>query len=80
MLLKRKTALSFFISASIIAILVGFEYVSFVKIRNEIHLLEITDTIRSESLQLRRHEKNFFLYPLKAEEESEAVFKRIGVL
>lgn len=80
MLLKKKTALSFFISASIIAILVGFEYVNFIKIRNEIHLLEVTDTIRSESLQLRRHEKNYFLYPLKAEEESAAVYRYIGVL
>ena len=61
MLLKKKIALSFAISALIIAILVVLEYVNFVKIRKEIVYLEITDTIRSKSLQLRRHEKNFFL-------------------
>jgi hypothetical protein len=61
MSLKKKIALSFFISAFIIAILAAFEYLSFVEIRKEIRNLEITDTIRSKSLQLRRHEKNFFL-------------------
>ena len=61
MLLKKKIALSFFISAFIIAILVMLEYVNFIKIKKEIMYLEVTDTIRSKSLQLRRHEKNFFL-------------------
>jgi two-component system NtrC family sensor kinase len=61
MLLKKKIALSFSISAFIIAILVVLEYVNFVNIKKEIVYLEITDTIRSKSLQLRRHEKNFFL-------------------
>src|SRR5512135_2612925 len=61
MLLKKKIALSFFISAFIIAILVVLEYVNFIKIKKEIMYLEVTDTIRSKSLQLRRHEKNFFL-------------------
>lgn len=62
MSLKRKIVLSFFVSTLIIAILAAFEYFSFIKIRKEIRYLEITDTIRSKSLQLRRHEKNFFLY------------------
>jgi signal transduction histidine kinase len=61
MSLKKKIALSFFISAFIIAILAAFEYLNFIEIRKEIRNLEITDTIRSKSLQLRRHEKNFFL-------------------
>jgi two-component system NtrC family sensor kinase len=73
MSLKKKLALSFLISVFIIAVLVVFEYVNFVKIKNEIRHLEITDTIRSKSVELRRHEKNFFLYPLKAKAESEAV-------
>lgn len=62
MLLKKKIALSFFISGFIIAILVAFESVSFIQLRKAITFLEISDTIRSKSLQLRRHEKNFFLY------------------
>ncbi len=62
MSLKKKIALSFFISASFIVVLVVFGYISFLNIRKEIHSLELSDTIRSKSLQLRRHEKNFFLY------------------
>jgi two-component system, NtrC family, sensor kinase len=74
MSLKRKIVLSFFISAFIIAILAAFEYLSFVEIRKEIRYLEITDTISRKSLQLRRHEKNYFLYsPENMEEESTAV-------
>lgn len=61
MSLKKKIILSFSISALIIAILAGFEYVNFIKIRKEIRYLEITDTIRGKSLELRRHEKNFLL-------------------
>jgi hypothetical protein len=61
MSLKKKIALSFFISAFIIALLAAFEYVNFIEIRKEIRNLEVTDTVRSKSLQLRRHEKNFFL-------------------
>ncbi len=74
MSLKKKIALSFFISAFIIAILAAFEYINFVEIRKEIRYLEITDTLSRKSLQLRRHEKNFFLYsPQKADEEAASV-------
>jgi hypothetical protein len=73
MSLKKKLAFSFLISVFIIAVLVVFEYANFIKIRKEIRHFEVTDTIRSKSLELRRHEKNFFLYPLKAKAESEAV-------
>jgi len=81
MSLKKKIAISFIISAVIIAILAAFEYFSFLEIRKEIRYLEITDTISRKSLQLRRHEKNFFLYsPAKAEEESASVHAYIGEL
>ena len=73
MSLKKKLALSFSISVFIISSMVVFEYINFMKIKTEIRHLEITDIIRSKSLELRRHEKNFFLYPLKAKAESEAV-------
>lgn len=81
MSLKRKIVLSFFISAFIIAILAAFEYLSFVEIRKEIRYLEITDTISRKSLQLRRHEKNYFLYsPENMAEESTAVHAYLGEL
>ena len=73
MSLKKKIALGFFLSALIIAILAVSQYLDFIEIKKEIRFLEITDTIRSKSLQLRRHEKNFFLYPLKAAEELQAI-------
>lgn len=75
MSLKKKIALSFFISSFIIAILTATEYINFIDIRKEIRSLEIADTMRGQSLQLRRHEKNFFLYPSKAVEESDAVYR-----
>ena len=81
MSLKKKIALSFFISAAIIAVLAGFEYVNFHVIKKEIRFLELTDTVRSKSLQLRRHEKNYFLYsPAKAQEESEAIHRYLDEL
>ncbi len=81
MSLKKKIALSFFISAFIIAILAAFEYFSFVEIKKEIRYLEVTDTISRKSLQLRRHEKNFFLYsPQKGDEEAASVHSYIDEL
>lgn len=81
MSLKKKIAISFLISAFIIAILTAFEYINFIEIKKEIRNLELTDTIRSKSLQLRRHEKNFFLYGMpKAAEESEAIHKYLKEL
>jgi signal transduction histidine kinase len=62
MSLKRKIILSFLISAIIIAVLAISAFINFIEIKKEIRHLELSDTIRSKSLQLRRHEKNFFLY------------------
>jgi two-component system, NtrC family, sensor kinase len=81
MSLKKKIALGFFISAFIIAILAVFMYVNFIEIRKEIRYLEVTDTFTRKSLQLRRHEKNYFLYsPQKADEESQTVHAYIKEL
>jgi two-component system, NtrC family, sensor kinase len=80
MSLKKKIILSFIISVSIITILAVFEYGNFIEIRQEIRNLEITDSIRSKSLQLRRHEKNYFLNYPKAKEESDAVQKYLAEL
>ena len=75
MSLKKKIVLGFFVSAFIIALLSAFLYLNFVEIKKETVFLEMTDTIRSKSLQLRRHEKNYFLYaPEHASEESTAIY------
>ncbi len=62
MTLQKKIILSFLISSALIAILAIFAYVNFIEIRKEIRNLELSDTLRSKTLQLRRHEKNFLLY------------------
>ena len=81
MSLKKRIVLSFFISSFIIAILAVFEYVNFIELRKEIRYLEITDTISRKSVQLRRHEKNYFLYsPKQASEEAAAVRDYLGQL
>lgn len=70
--MRKKIIFSFFISAFIISTLMAFEYFNFIQVRNEMRFLEVTDSIRNRSLQIRRHEKNFFLFPHKAVEESRA--------
>ncbi len=62
MSLKKKIILSFLISSVIIAVLAISAFVNFIEMRKEIRYLEVADSLRSKSLQLRRHEKNFFLY------------------
>jgi two-component system NtrC family sensor kinase len=81
MSLKKKIAIWFFISLSIISVLVAYRYVIFVQLNREIRFLEVTDTIRSKSLQWRRHEKNFFLYgSTSGVEESREVRRYLGDL
>jgi signal transduction histidine kinase len=81
MSLKKKIALSFILSAAIIAVLAAFEYVNVVRIKNEIRFLELTDTVRTKSLQLRRHEKNFFLYsPSQSRDESASIHRYLDEL
>src|SRR5512136_2551378 len=81
MSLKKKIALSFILSAAIIAVLAAFEYVNVIRIKEEIRFLEMTDTVRTKSLQLRRHEKNFFLYsPSRSTEESDAIHRYLDEL
>ncbi|MBI5848820.1 MAG: GHKL domain-containing protein [Nitrospirae bacterium] len=84
MSVKKKIILSFCVSALIIALLSAFLYLNFIEIKKETVFLEMTDTIRSKSLQLRRHEKNYFLYaPQQATDESRAIYaylKELGTL
>lgn len=80
MSLKTKIGLSFLISAFTIAVLSVFEFINFLEVRREISYLEITDSIRSQALQIRRHEKNFFLYPSQAKEQAEDIQKYITEL
>lgn len=62
MSLQKKIILGFLISSGLIAVLTIYSYVNFIEIRKEIRSLELSDTLRSKTLQLRRHEKNFLLY------------------
>ncbi|MDA8083263.1 MAG: ATP-binding protein [Nitrospiraceae bacterium] len=81
MSLQKKIILGFLISSVIIALLSVFLFLNFVEIKKETGFLEMTDTIRSKSLQLRRHEKNYFLYaPEKASAESAAIYQYLGEL
>jgi hypothetical protein len=58
MSLKKKIALSFIINAAIIAILAMFEHINMVRIKSEIRFLELTDAVRTKSLQVSRHEQH----------------------
>lgn len=69
MSLKKKIIIGFLISSVIIVILAISAYVIFLEIRKEIRYLELSDTVRSRTLQLRRHEKNFILYGDSKESE-----------
>jgi len=80
MSLRKKIIFGFSISAIIITILATFELVNFVQVRNGMRFLEVTDTIRNRSLELRRHEKNFFLFPEKAAVESAATHEYLAQL
>ncbi len=62
MSIQNKIVLSFLLSFSIIIILGISAYFDFYKIKDELISLEIAEIIRTNSLQLRRHEKNYFLY------------------
>jgi two-component system, NtrC family, sensor kinase len=64
MSLKKNIIFNFLMSSLIIAVLAVASYVNFIEIRKDIRL---ADNLRSESLQLRRHEKNYFLYMNAAE-------------
>ncbi|TAN42261.1 MAG: HAMP domain-containing protein [Nitrospirae bacterium] len=70
MSLQKKIILSFLISSALVAALALAGAVGFIEIRKEIRYLELSDTLRSKTLQLRRHEKNFLLYREAKERES----------
>lgn len=70
MSLQKKIILGFLISSVLIAVLSIYSYVNFIEVRKEIRYLELSDTLRSRTLLLRRHEKNFLLYRDAKELES----------
>jgi signal transduction histidine kinase len=79
--LKQKILLSFLAGAAIMAALSAFLYANFVEVRAETAFLELTDTVRSKSLQLRRHEKNYLLYaPATTGDEAAAIRVYLGEL
>ena len=81
MSLQKKILLGFLVSAACIAALMAVLFANFVEIKKETRFLEATDSIRSMSLQLRRHEKNFLLYaPAGAPEEVRAIHDYLAEL
>ena len=62
MTLKKKIYLASFVSFITISTLVLGGFANLIKTKKEIRFLELSDILSSKSLQLRRHEKNFFLY------------------
>jgi len=80
MSLKKKIVLSFLLSSFIIALLAVFLYLNFVEIKSETVFLELADTIRNRSLQLRRHEKNFLLSVANQQAEAVAIHETLADL
>jgi two-component system, NtrC family, sensor kinase len=74
MSLKKNIILSFLISSVIIVILAFASYVNFIEIRKVVRYMELSDTVRSKSLQFRRHEKNFLLYQDEKEMQSVRIY------
>ncbi len=62
MTLRRKLLVTFSAGAALATALVFFSLAQIGKIDREIYTLELSDTVRNTALELRRHEKNFFLY------------------
>jgi signal transduction histidine kinase len=60
--LRKKILMSFYATSLFIIALAVYEYFNFIDIKNEITYLEMSDSLRNRCLQLRRHEKNYFLY------------------
>lgn len=55
----------------------AFPYANFAATRSETAFLELTDTVRSRFLQLRRHEMNYLLYaPAAGADEAAAIRQR----
>jgi signal transduction histidine kinase len=62
MSIKKKIILIFSASFAIVAIFGLSAIYDFFEARRDFAFLKISDSIRSKTLQIRRHEKNFFLY------------------
>jgi signal transduction histidine kinase len=62
MSIKKKIILIFSASFAIVAIFGLSAIYDFFAARRDFAFLKISDSIRSKTLQIRRHEKNFFLY------------------
>lgn len=70
MSLKKKIIIGFLISSVVIVVLAISAYFNFIEIRKEIRYLELSDTVRTKALQLRRYEKNFFLYGMPMDSQN----------
>lgn len=74
MSLVTRITRTFAVSALIVVLFLTFQILNFLDLKREIRSFQVADIIIIKSLQLRRYEKNFFLYwHVRAEEESEGV-------
>jgi len=62
MSIKKKIILIFTASFAIVAIFGISSIYDFFEVKKDFAFLKISDSIRSKTLQIRRHEKNFFIY------------------
>ena len=62
MSIKKKIILIFSASFAIVALFGTLAMFDFFEARRDFTFLELSDSIRTKTLQIRRHEKNFFLY------------------
>lgn len=63
-------------TAFLVIAMCGLIFANFFSMKKEIAFLEVANTIRSKCFDLRRHEKNYFLYETVAtQKESELLFK-----
>ena len=60
--IRRKIILAFFFSVLSVLIFAGFSFQVHREIGNRLRLLELTNDLFQNLLELRRYEKNFFLY------------------
>jgi signal transduction histidine kinase len=73
--LRKKILMSFYATSLFIIALAVYEYFNFIDIKQEIIYLEMSDSLRNRCLQLRRHEKNYFLYGDSSAQNEESMIR-----
>lgn len=74
MTIKKRVTFLYIISSGFIFLLILINFYFFNILKKEIYNLELTDTLRTKALQLRRYEKNIFL---RFDSSSEEDYKKV---